>query len=649
MQPSSIRRRSSSNPVRKSTVEREDKNFPRNDQRRTSKPKGISTGETSHIPRARFRSFSSDRAGSLGRKSCLKMTGRTPLQQPTTPIRTPVRLSTKLSVPSAAFTSSCNRLHTPLSTERSPSGDRGSSVGIKGPRKDTRPLADKAYQMAMLNKIDSFFYVNQCSTMLNSNGSLKPLTLKMFMEVSSFLLKYLDVKHDLTMTNYTDELPKCAKKLHYPGMMTKSWLKTANTMHSWPHALGWISWLVEACQVKELAIKRYQLETLPYVGTQHQEAGFNMEFQTLLECYRAWNDEKLDDEAEILEQYLKNVVIQQGITENDLVQAHKELEEKEIELQMQEKESIEYDKKIEQLQQKLALLQAKEFTKLNHLKATEDNINKLCSETQQLNTECKALNKQIQKGNIQYKELHSIVKNQPMSKAEKESIVKECMEIQNYIHQFDEHLNEYQKEAYTLDIKLANLNSSLSKAILAHNKKVFMDSDNDVGLNFAELKLPEKEFLNLQVTAIMEEKVSLIKIFKETLTKQCAEIDSCIRSEIMKKKKVQKEIESLPSKDKLQKEISVINKIKADLKTEKASYKKMLETVRIEIKEMCDAMTDLQAKDLEIEEAQDKLDAVIRRHTFLEQRAKQFFEELYKVIGEHRRELHNILVKDRTK
>jgi len=74
----SVRRRSSSNPIRISMIEREDKSLTRNDQRKTQmlKPKGVST-ETSHIPRPRFRSSSSDRAGSLGRKSYMKTTGRT--------------------------------------------------------------------------------------------------------------------------------------------------------------------------------------------------------------------------------------------------------------------------------------------------------------------------------------------------------------------------------------------------------------------------------------------------------------------------------------------------------------------------------------------------------------------------------------------
>ncbi|XP_018402175.1 PREDICTED: kinetochore protein NDC80 homolog [Cyphomyrmex costatus] len=647
MQQVKDRCRSLSNPpVRISAIERDDKSLTRTDQKKIlGKSKG--TGEASHIPRPRFRSSSSDRAGSLGRKSYLKITGRTPLRQPTTPI-TPARVSTKLNVPSTVLTASSSR-HVSTTMGRSPSGDRASTVGTKGPRKDTRPLTDKNYQTVLLNKIDNFFYINQHSTMLNSNGSLKPITLKMFVEVSGFLLKYLDVKHDLMMTNYIDELPKCAKKLHYPGVMTKSWLKTANAMHSWPYVLGWIGWLVEACQVKEIAFNKYQLVTLPFVGTEQQAQSYKMEFEALLECYKAWNDEKLDEEAELWERYLQNVLVQQGITDDDIAQAQKELEEEEIKLQMHEEESQKLDEKIEYLKQKLASLHAKKSQHLNNIKTKEDYIKKVSAETDQLNAERKVLKEQIQIGNVQYEELIAIVKNQPMSKTEKENIVKKCTEIQNYIHQFDEHLKDYQKESYTLDIKLATFVNNLNKAILEYNKEVFMHIDNDVGVDFDELKLPEKGLLEPQIIHVMQEKVTLIKTFKEILMKQCIETESLIRSDTVKLEKLKEEIKSLPDESKLKDEISHINKMKTDAKKKKVEHTKHIEDLKNEIKEMQDMMPDIQAVDFEIEEARDKLDAVIRRRTFLEKAAKKFLEDLYKIIGEHRGELYNIITKDRTK
>ncbi|XP_029665969.1 kinetochore protein NDC80 homolog [Formica exsecta] len=617
------------------------------DQRRTLtlKPKRVSTGD-SHIPRPRFRNSSSDRAGSTGRKSYLKSTGigKPSLHLLGTPV-TPARVSTRLNVPSSARSEGH---HTVLPIGRSPSGDRASNAGAKGPRKDTRPLGDKSYQMDLLNKIDNFFHVNQRSNMLNSNGSLKPITLNIFVEVSNFLLKLLDIKQDhnkITTKTYIEEIPKCAKKLHYPGMISKSWLKTANVPHSWPNVLGWIGWLVEACQVREFALNRYQLETLPFVGTEQQAQSNKLEFIALLECYKAWNDEKLDEEAELLEKYRQDIINQKGISEEDIVQAQKELDENNSKLEIIEEESREIDEIVKHLSEKLSSLRDKEEKQLDSIKATEDYIRRISAETNQLNAERDVLNEQFRMGKIQHKELISIVKDQPMSKYEKEKIVKECTEIQNYIHGFDEHLTDYQKELYSLDIKFAASNNDLNKAVLAYNKEIFMHTDNDIDVNFDELKLPEKGLLNPQIIDIMKEKVALMDSFKELLAKQCNEVDSRICSETIKLEKLQEEIKFFVDEDKLKEEKSCIDKMKIDMKNKKIELTKQIEVLKNEIKKMQDTMSDIQAIDLEIEEAKDKLNALTRRQTFLEQSAEEFFDKFYKIIGEHRSELYDILTR----
>ncbi|XP_072743523.1 uncharacterized protein Ndc80 [Anoplolepis gracilipes] len=612
----------------------------RNDQRRTQtlKPKRVSTDE-SHIPRPRFRSSSCDRASLIGRKSYLKSTGigKTPVHLSTTPV-TPLRASTKLNMPSSARPDGHLAA---LAVGRSPSGDRANNAG---PRRDTRPLADKSYQMELLNKIDNFFHVNQRSSMLNSNGSLKPITLNMFVEVSNFLLKFLDIKEDLTTKTYIVEIPKYAKYLHYPGLISKSWLKTANVPHSWPNVLGWIGWLVEACQLKELAFNKYQLETLPFVETEQAESP-KMEFITMLECYKAWNDGESNEETKLLEKYQQDVMTQKGISKEDINQAHNELEENTLKLQIIEKESQEVDRVVRHLNERLSFWHDKEDKQLNNIKAKEDYIKKLSAETNQLNAERDVLNEQLRKGNIQYKELMSTVKDQPMSKSEKEKIVKECTEIQNYIHGFDEHLTDYQKELYTLDIKFASFNNDLNKAILVYNKEIFMHTDNDIDVNFDELKLPEKGLLNPQIMDIMKEKVVLMDTFKELLTKQSNEMDSHICSETTKLEKLQEEIKSTVNEDKLEEEESCIDKMRTDMRNEKIELTKQIEVLKNEIKGMQDMMPDIKTIDLEIEEAKDKLNAVIRRQTFLEQSAEQFFDRFYQIIGEHRSELYDILTK----
>jgi len=561
------------------------------------------------------------------------------LRQQTTPV-----MSARSVKQNTVLTASSSRPMS-LQTNRSLSADHVSNMGVKGPRKDTRPLTDKTYQISLLNRIDDFFRVNQRSSILNNNGSLKPITLKMFVEASDYLLKFFDIKHELTVANYVEELPKCAKKLHYPGVMTKSWLKTANAMHSWPQVLGWIGWLVEAYQVREIAFDMYKLETLPFTGTEQEAHSGKMEFLALLECYKAWNDEKLEEEAELLERYLQDVLIQHGITEEDITQARDELKKETSKLDIVDEESREVDEKVDHLKRKLSSLQAKEAKQSNDIKTKEKHVKQISAETNQLNAEYKILKDQIQMCNTRHEELVSIVRNQPISKAEKENILKKCTEIQNYIHEFDKHLKDYEKELYTLDIKLASFSNNLNKAILAHNKEVFMNIDNDVGVNFDELRLPEKGLLDPQIMNILEEKAALTRMFKELLVKQCIEMQSLISSDTLKLEKLQEEIKLLPNENKFRQDKSHVDKMKTDMKKKKADVTRQIDALKNEIKEIADAMPDVQVVDLEIEEATEKLNAVIRRKTFLEESAKRFFDGFYEILGEHRSELHNLLMK----
>lgn len=87
--------------------------------------------------------------------------------------------------------------------------------------------------------------------------------------------------------------------------------------------------------------------------------------------------------------------IQQGITDDDTTQAHKELEEAKMKLQVHEKESQKLDEKIECLHHKLASLRAGESKGLELFNNMEA-LNQLSMEKRQLGVQCQVL-KQIQK------------------------------------------------------------------------------------------------------------------------------------------------------------------------------------------------------------------------------------------------------------
>lgn len=497
----------------------------------------------------------------------------------------------------------------------------------------------------MLSKIDNFFAMHGCSCMLNGNGSLKPVTLKMFVETSGYLVKLLDIKQILTITNYVEEVPKIALRLHYPGLINKSWLKTANAMHSWPNVLAWICWLVEICEVRQIASEKYKLENLPFMGNQREAEINKHAFFSMLNFYNAWNDEKLEDEAAMVEKYLQEIEQQQGVSDEALNNANAELEEAKIKLQAVDENANRVDEEVNRLQKLLLSLQEDEAKQLKDIAAKEEYIKLISLETDQMNTECDALREQIHLQKGERDKLLSIIKQQPMSRAERDKIVGKCSEIQNYIHQYNEHLEEIKKELYTMDIKLASTNNNLIKTILAYNKEIFMHLSHGIEFDIEELKMPET--LHPDSMVILEAKANLMNDLKELLKTQTVEKESSLEYKSFELETLQEKIKRLEDEianEAMEKE-KLVNKIKNDAKDEEAKLKGQIKSLQHDIKEIEELMPKDQELVEELKEAEDKLNAVSKKKAYIEESARMFFDKFYEILGEHRSELYNILKK----
>ncbi|XP_043493412.1 kinetochore protein ndc80-like [Polistes fuscatus] len=645
MQNNSTRRRSSSNPRRISTVDKGDKSLIKNDSKKTFTLKSkssFSASDVSHIPRPRMRSSSCDPGNN--RLSNLKSTGKSTLHLPTTPA-TPSNNNNRRLNAMGLSTGLSTGLATGLATgRRTPSKDHASNIGTKGARKDTRVLLDKNYQVQMLNKIDTYIQQIQCSSMLNSNGSLKPITLKMFVEVSDLLVKLIDPKQTLTLANYIEQLPKIAKKLHYPGMISKSLLKTANTPHSWPYVLGWLSWLVEVCQVKDLAYNSFQLDNLPFIGTEQQMKDNRNSFFFMLSIYGAWNDEKLDEEATLINEYLQDIEKQYGVTENDLVEAYASLDKEQLSLQETEQKLKDVDVEVQKLKDILMSLEEDAAKQTKDVKAQEEYIKNLNTEKEQFQIQNKYLYEKIQIQNKQYKELLSVVKEQPMSRREKEDIVNKCSGIQNYIQQFDDHLKEMQKDIYKLDIKIASVNSNLYKIVLGYNQEIFKHFGSDNNIDVEELKMPEKDMLDPNIMDNLNSIDNFKNELKDGWIKNVTKWESYIETYTNKLELLQRQMKALEENN-----VILHNKLKDkkahinNWKNEENTLREQIQIFQNEMQSYQEMIPNLEGITSKLEEFKEKLDAVKRRKLYIEQNGKRFFEKLYEILGEHRNELNRTL------
>ncbi|KAK0092217.1 hypothetical protein PV326_001922 [Microctonus aethiopoides] len=640
MQKSSLGRKSSTNPTRFSAMDRDDKISTTRSEPRISnlnRPVRQSAGDNSQIPRPRIRSASSERGSSI-RKSNLKVPGKTPISGSHYSLATPVGSRV-----------SSTRIHPDLPTGyrgRSPSAERASGLGSNntGQKKDTRPLTDKNYQTMMLNRIDNFFRDANQLSILNPNGSLKPVSLKIFVNASDFLLRLLDTKHDFTINNYMEELPKIAKKLHYPGTMAKSWLKTANTLHAWHHVLGWLCWLVEVCEVKDIATEQFQLDSLPFTDDGDGEVINRNQFGELLKLYQVWNDGNLEGEELLINKYIESIANNCGFTENDVRIAESEL----ADLTKKCDDMIKYNEEINQvtvtLNEKLQMLQDEENKLIAQEQSRNDSLHAQEMEIQRMEAEMVRMDKEKIELLQQHEELNSLIEQQSMTVEERDKILKKCTEIKSYLKQFDNHLDEIQKEEFTLNMKCLTMIDDLRKAILEYNTEIVINITQDKN----QFKMPESSLDNSDIMIRLNEKVEAIMNLKETMMKELKICKSSIEvytneMETLQEKRKMMDREANEWRTKIDEKRDCIKNLKLRTTKEEKAFRELNKKLEEEIKKLQQSSPNIQLVMDEIKEAKEKYEAVERRKIFLERSAERFFTRFYEIISHDWKELVNII------
>ncbi|XP_034941288.1 kinetochore protein NDC80 homolog [Chelonus insularis] len=633
-------RKSSINPSRLPTFDRGEKSLASSEPRvsNLTKPKSQTTNTESQIPRSRITSSSSSDRGSIRRSNLKSISGASKVSgngahhQLTTP-RTPHVQPTKFApdLPSG-------------SRGRSPSAERASEIKTNpGPKKDTRPLNDKNFQTEMLMRIDSFFEnVNQQS-LLNANGSLKPISLKIFVAVTDFLLKFLDFKLSLNSNNYMEELPKIAKKLEYPGVVAKSWLKTANTMHSWPHVLGWLSWLVEICEANDIADQQFQLTSTPCIDSIDEGAINRNQLIQLLQMYKVWNEGKDEKVKELSNEYVQSIADGCGFRVEDLQEAEEEFEKNQKKYDEVDKADQDIQEEINVTLSKLEALKLDRSKQIMYMEEMDKFLSKTEIDIQNLNKETAILEK-LEKKNLQMQqELNDAIAQQIITPQERDAILKQCTDMVNYINQFDIHIEELQKEIWTDDLKHSHIIEKLSEAIFAYNRDVVINVIPDA----KDLQLPESSLNDKNYKNYLDEKIEAMKRLKEVLKKQLNNHKSIINTHM-------EELETLQDKLKIQEQKReawfsknhekkmLLNNIKSNMKEEEEKLIATINKYETEISLAKSQFPDLEKIKYEVTENKEKLEAVERRKTFLEQSSKRLFQRFYELVNSDKRELHKI-------
>ncbi|XP_041983280.1 kinetochore protein NDC80 homolog [Aricia agestis] len=121
--------------------------------------------------------------------------------------------------------------------------------------KDQRPISSAAWQRAEITRVSEGMAARGAGAAL-----VRPLTIARFVDIVAVLLAPLSTRdHRLNTDNYVAKLPHLLKRMLYPGAVSKSWLKTVNTLHAFPHALALIAYLLDLVTHVEMPVPEESL------------------------------------------------------------------------------------------------------------------------------------------------------------------------------------------------------------------------------------------------------------------------------------------------------------------------------------------------------------------------------------------------------
>lgn len=602
------------------------------------KIRGSSVDGGSHIPRPRIRSLSSDRLS--GRKSALlKQTGKVSIGHHA--LATPKRQSYSRSTLLSMSTSK---------NARSPSAERASILaGAKGPRKDSRPIAEKAFQFQMLKKVDNYFHRIQQSSMLNANGSLKPLSIKMFVDVSGLLVGLLGVKHTLNNINYVEEMPKIAKKLHYPGQMSKAWLKTANAMHALPNALAWLSWLVELCEIKDLALEQFSLENLPFTSVNDSAEKNRNLFLSMIDWYVAWN-ENAELEETLVAQFLQKEETRHDVSDETFEQVSRNYENKIEELEQEDKLRLKIDSETKQLQDILMNLKQDSKSIDEYFIEQNEHIDKLNDENKIIESDCAVLDEDVEKNILLQEQLKNTISMQPITPTERDEIIAKCNDIKKFLKELSNHLEDIQKDIYSRDMKLSSANHNLTKTILKYNRDIHYNLAGIPGVDIADIQIPDN-IAYTEAKNIIEHVSTALTNLKDKKEKELDNVQKLVKENNHQLGNLQEKLRNITENNEdlarklVEKEVK-INEIKEQAKQEEAEIRDNIKKLEEKIELMQESRVNLASLKKELDERIDKRDSLRRRKEYLEKRACTFFDNFYSILAERRRECEALAQKE---
>ncbi|XP_050440455.1 kinetochore protein NDC80 homolog [Adelges cooleyi] len=488
-----------------------------------------------------------------------------------------------------------------LSTE-----SRYSSYGVVKNRKEVRPLTEKDFQQAAIQKIQNYFLTAPNASHILNNGNMRPMTTTMFTDMCEYLLHKLDRNQVLNKTKYMEELPKIMKKYYYKGKVDKSWLITVNASHSFPQVVGLLLWLVELCETQN----RFNvMETLyPSIidpdevedEDYEQTVEFKMYLPFLLNSYQVETREiKKPADIEFLQKQedllLENYKNTLGVDEQELHKLEAEVAEYQAELASLVDTTEE--RKLEEMKAMKMAIQKDIVSTKKYVKDLQICIGEVQEYITKKNDERVFQEREIENLKKELDVVKGCINGQQITQEDKKIIEAEMINLKNDIQYEEECLSKFSNIVYSEDLNVVKVRMELDKLFVAYNALV---AENMVVLPELENAIADKNVLVFHVRESLKEVDEILKSLKNKISERYKAIEQkskAVNIELetvqIEHKNITKTLEKLlPEFDEDKKKLSELTDRRFEAKKE---LEKKLANIQAEIKSIHIDETEIEA------------------------------------------------------
>ncbi|XP_068619737.1 kinetochore protein NDC80 homolog [Battus philenor] len=272
--------------------------------------------------------------------------------------------------------------------------------------KDQRPLSNAAWQRTACARVSEAL----AERMEAGAGALmRPLTIARFVDITGALISVVQPNPKLTSDNYIGKLPNLCKKLLYPGTLSKSWLRTVNTLHAFPHALALIAYLLDLANHVEMPVPDDWL----YVS-KDEHARLRREF--LYKCWLRFQEPEYDFK-DLDEEYLQKLKKLLGDDEKKIAELQQIINKYESEM---ENDAATAARAAEaRLMERRDALQAELRAERAARLQLRARLDEQRDRNQQLDDALRRLHQDLDRANAEKQRLREEVAQQPMSANER--------------------------------------------------------------------------------------------------------------------------------------------------------------------------------------------------------------------------------------